>query len=127
MVADISLRLAALLRERLRNRNLLELLDDRRDAVGADSGSDGAQRRQSRLRPPRGDVPRLTATLASIQERIYERVGHPFNINSPPQLGEVLFNEMALKKGRRTKTGYSTDNEILEKLRGEDPDHRRDS
>ncbi|MBQ7599096.1 MAG: DNA polymerase I [Clostridia bacterium] len=48
---------------------------------------------------------------------IYMQAGHEFNINSPKQLGEVLFTEMGLPAGKKTKTGYSTDAETLESLR----------
>ena len=50
-------------------------------------------------------------------EAIYFEAGHPFNINSPKQLGEVLFSELKLPVLKKTKTGYSTDAETLEKLR----------
>ena len=50
---------------------------------------------------------------------IYKEVGHEFNINSTKQLGEVLFEEMGLKHGKKTKTGYSTSVEVLEKLQNE--------
>jgi DNA polymerase-1 len=63
----------------------------------------------------------LTELLGAIEGRIYERVGHRFNINSTQQLGSVLFNELKLPKRKRTKTGYSTDNEVLEHLRGQHP------
>ena len=43
--------------------------------------------------------------------------GHPFNLNSPKQLGAVLFEEIGLPAGRKTKSGYSTDAETLEELR----------
>ncbi len=48
---------------------------------------------------------------------IYMQAGHEFNINSPKQLGDVLFTELGLPAGRKTKTGYSTDAETLESLR----------
>ncbi|MBE6622253.1 MAG: DNA polymerase I [Ruminococcaceae bacterium] len=50
-------------------------------------------------------------------EAIYFEAGHEFNINSPKQLGEVLFGELKLPAAKKTKTGYSTDAETLEKLR----------
>jgi DNA polymerase-1 len=50
-------------------------------------------------------------------EAIYFEAGHEFNINSPKQLGEVLFGELKLPVAKKTKTGYSTDAETLEKLR----------
>ncbi len=48
--------------------------------------------------------------------RIYGYAGHEFNINSPKQLGEVLFSELALPFSKKTKTGYSTNADVLEKL-----------
>lgn len=58
----------------------------------------------------------LQATAEALQERIYQYAGEEFNISSPKQLGEVLFEKMALPKSRKTKTGYSTDAEVLQKL-----------
>ncbi len=54
-------------------------------------------------------------------EYIYDLAGHPFNIQSPKQLGEVLFGELGMKGGKKTKTGYSTNAEVLEELREEHP------
>ena len=51
------------------------------------------------------------------KERIYFHAGCEFNVNSPKQLGEVLFEKMMLPNGKKTKTGYSTNAEILEKLK----------
>ncbi len=51
-----------------------------------------------------------------LRERIYSYAGEEFNIGSPKQLGEVLFEKMGLPKSRKTKTGYSTDAETLQKL-----------
>ncbi len=59
----------------------------------------------------------LTATAAELAERIYFLAGGEFNINSPKQLGEVLFERLSLPHGKKTKTGYSTNAEVLEKLR----------
>ena len=59
----------------------------------------------------------LDTVLSQLEERIYMMAGHPFNINSPKQLGEVLFEELMLPAEKKTKTGYSTGAEILEKLR----------
>lgn len=60
----------------------------------------------------------ITEVLGELEASIYERAGHRFNINSTQQLGQVLFNELGLPSGRRTKTGHSTDSEVLENLRG---------
>jgi DNA polymerase-1 len=54
--------------------------------------------------------------IARLEREIYDAVGHEFTIGSPKQLGEVLFGELQLPKGRRTKTGYSTDATVLEEL-----------
>ncbi len=54
-------------------------------------------------------------------QRIYLAAGHEFNINSPKQLGEVLFGELGLPHGKKTQTGYSTSADILEKLRADHP------
>jgi len=54
-------------------------------------------------------------------QRIYMAAGHEFNINSPKQLGEVLFGELGLPHGKKTQTGYSTSADILEKLRADYP------
>jgi DNA polymerase-1 len=60
----------------------------------------------------------MTETLGDLEARTYEIAGRPFNINSTAQLGQILFGELKLPAGRRTKTGYSTDSEVLEGLRG---------
>jgi DNA polymerase-1 len=54
--------------------------------------------------------------IARLESEIYAAVGHQFTIGSPKQLGEILFEELRLPKGRRTKTGYSTDAAVLEEL-----------
>ena len=54
--------------------------------------------------------------LEELEQEIHRLAGHPFNINSPRQLATVLFEELGLPPGRRTKTGYSTDVKVLEKL-----------
>src|SRR5919199_1523594 len=59
--------------------------------------------------------------IAELEAKIYEEVGHPFNIGSPKQLGEVLFVEMGLPPVRKTKTGYSTDAKVLQQLAIEHP------
>ena len=60
----------------------------------------------------------LEAQIGEIQADIYSAVGHEFNINSPKQLGEILFDEIGLPPGRKTKTGYSVAQPVLEGLRG---------
>ncbi|GGL42007.1 DNA polymerase I [Sporolactobacillus putidus] len=60
----------------------------------------------------------LDATLEVIEKDIYELAGVSFNINSPKQLGEILFEKLMLPAIKKTKTGYSTAADVLEKLRG---------
>jgi DNA polymerase I len=59
--------------------------------------------------------------IAELETKIYAEVGHPFNIGSPKQLGEVLFVEMGIPPVRKTKTGYSTDAKVLQQLALEHP------
>lgn len=61
----------------------------------------------------------LQVQIDEISKRIYELAGENFNINSPKQIGEILFEKMKLPGGKKTKTGYSTSAEILERLSGE--------
>lgn len=61
----------------------------------------------------------LSEQIEEMQQMIYDESGHEFNIGSPKQLGDVLFGEMQLPHGKKTKTGYSTNADILEKLRGQ--------
>lgn len=60
---------------------------------------------------------RLDETINELAERIYGYAGREFNINSPKQLGEILFETLMLPHGKKTKTGYSTNAEVLDKLR----------
>jgi DNA polymerase-1 len=59
---------------------------------------------------------RLTGELDSIEKRIYFIAGEEFNINSPKQLQEILFEKLGLRTIKKTKTGFSTDVDVLEQL-----------
>lgn len=63
----------------------------------------------------------LAAETARLAEEIHRLADFEFNINSPPQLGAVLFERLKLPKGKKTKTGYSTDSEVLEELAVDHP------
>ncbi len=63
----------------------------------------------------------LTGGISELEESIWEKAGVHFNINSPKQRGEVLFGTMQLPGGKKTKTGYSTAADVLEKLAPEHP------
>ena len=57
----------------------------------------------------------LTGTIRRLEQRIYDAAGAPFNINSPKQLGKVLFEDLQRPHGKKTKTGWSTNADVLEK------------
>ena len=59
--------------------------------------------------------------LQELEHQIHEEAKHPFNIGSTQQLGRVLFEELQLPGRKRTQTGYSTDREVLDQLRGLHP------
>ncbi len=63
----------------------------------------------------------LKEEVAGIQQRIYDLAGEEFNINSPKQLGQILFEKLALPAGKKTKTGYSTSVDVLDKLKNRYP------
>lgn len=63
----------------------------------------------------------LAAQIAVLEKEIYEGAGETFNINSPKQLGHILFEKLEMPYGKKTKTGYSTASDVLEKLAVEYP------
>lgn len=64
---------------------------------------------------------RLAVSIGELEQKIYAQAGEEFNINSPKQLGAILFEKLKLPNGKKTKTGFSTSAEVLEKLAGEYP------
>ena len=63
----------------------------------------------------------LEAEIAGLEKQIYEKAGEVFNINSPKQLGVILFEKLKLRAPKKTKSGYSTSVDVLEKLREDAP------
>ncbi|MEI3502974.1 MAG: DNA polymerase [Anaerovoracaceae bacterium] len=63
----------------------------------------------------------LSEEIEGISERIIEMAGKEFNINSPQQLGDILFEKLGLPAGKKTKRGYSTSADILEKIKDKHP------
>ena len=63
----------------------------------------------------------LAVQIERLEKEIYQEAGEEFNINSPKQLGVILFEKMGMKGGKKTKTGYSTSADVLEKLAPEHP------
>lgn len=72
----------------------------------------------SRLQEMKGE---FAEKLQEIEQKVYAEAGEEFNLNSPKQLGVILFEKMKLPVIKKTKTGYSTAVDVLEKLRGESP------
>jgi DNA polymerase-1 len=68
-----------------------------------------------------GIADELKTSAATLQAKVTELAGHEFNVNSTPQLRTVLYDELGLTPGKKTKTGYSTDAQTLETLRGVHP------
>lgn len=116
--ADVTLRLVAMLRAELEHQELTDLFRNVEMplvTVLADIEREGVALDTAVLAEMSG---RLTETIGELEGKIYEIAGHAFNISSTQQLGQILFNQLRLPSGRRTKTGYSTDSEVLENLRG---------
>ena len=64
---------------------------------------------------------RLTSSIEQLQQSIWALAGEPFNIQSPKQLGSILFERLMRPAGKKTKTGWSTNAAVLDKLRGKHP------
>ena len=90
----------------------------RRAAARDRAGGDGGRRRPRRPVPawPRSRA-RVADEVAELEQQAYELAGGPFTIGSPKQLGEVLFERLGLPADRKGKTGYSTDQRVLAKIR----------
>ena len=119
--ADMTLRLVAPIQEELRKHHLLNLYNRielpllpvllQMEIYGI--ALDGTFLREL------GE--RLSEQLAVLEKEIYASIGRAFNINSTKQLGEILFGELKLPSGKKTKTGYSVSADVLEGLRGKHP------
>ena len=59
---------------------------------------------------------KLTVRIHELEKLIWQQAGEEFNINSPKQLGVILFEKMQMPGGKKTKTGYSTAADVLDKL-----------
>ncbi|MGO8946296.1 MAG: DNA polymerase I [Ktedonobacterales bacterium] len=119
--ADMTLRLMQRLEPNLRERDLASLMNEVEVPlipVLASMELAGILVDKDFLRRMGRD---LDLQLDALEKDIYGAVGHQFNISSPKQLGDVLFGELRLPHGRKTKTGYSVDAEVLEGLRGQHP------
>ncbi|HKJ72617.1 MAG TPA: DNA polymerase I [Alphaproteobacteria bacterium] len=115
--ADVTLKLYGVLRPQVLERRMVrvyETLERRMPAVLADMEFAGIKVDPDILRRLSND---FAEEIASLEKQIHKLAGHPFNVGSPKQLGEVLFDEMSLDGGKKTKTGaYGTGADVLEGL-----------
>jgi len=119
--ADITVQLAKTLEEELNKQGLWNLFTEVEMplvSVLLDMERNGIALDRDLLREMSHE---LGERLLKLEADIYHNVGHQFNINSPKQLGPVLFDELNLPGSRKTKSGYSTDASVLEELRGTHP------
>ncbi|PTT79269.1 DNA polymerase I, partial [Pseudomonas sp. HMWF010] len=115
--ADVTLRLHALLKPQLAAKGLLtvyETLERPLPPVLAAMENTGIRVDPETLRRLSNE---FSLRMAEFEAKAQQLVGHPFNLGSPKQVGDVLFGEMALKGGKKTATGqWSTDSDVLESL-----------
>ena len=119
--ADMTARLRSRLEPQIEQQNLSSLLNDiempltpvlvdmQRHGIKVDAGALHEMARD------------LNEQMHLTEMELYQSIGHTVNINSPQQLSDLLFNELGLPKTKRTKTGYSTDANSLENLKGLHP------
>ena len=119
--ADMTLRLVEPIMEELRRNSLLELFNNielpllpvllQMEMTGVALDADFL----------RDFEVRLGEQIHALEHEIYASVGHQFNINSTKQLGDILFTELKLPSGKKTKTGFSVSADVIENLRGKHP------
>ncbi len=120
-VAYVAARAYAVLREKLRDTGMDGLMWEMEmplSLVLYDMEKEGVEVRREELKAY-GDA--LVARIEELEQSIHRQAEKEFNINSPKQLGEILFETMKIPGGKKTKTGYSTAADVLEKLSGEYP------
>lgn len=120
-LAYVSLKAAPVIREKLKETGMLSLMNEIEmplTYVLYDMEQEGVKVKPEELKAY-GDT--LSGRITELEQEIYQKAGMKFNINSPKQLGEVLFEKLKLPGGKKTKTGYSTAAEVLEKLSAEYP------
>ncbi|MFI3622314.1 DNA polymerase I [Vagococcus fluvialis] len=107
--------------EELENKNQLDLYFDIELPLAHILGEmemEGITLNASTLQEMKGQ---FAGRLEEIEQKVYAEAGEEFNLNSPKQLGVILFEKMKLPVIKKTKTGYSTAVDVLEKLKGESP------
>ncbi|MCI9072129.1 MAG: DNA polymerase I [Lachnospiraceae bacterium] len=119
--AYVALQAGQVIRQKLEQagmRQLMEEVEMPLSLVLHEMEREGVAVRREELRHY-GDA--LVARIQELEQSIHRQAGCTFNINSPKQLGEILFDQMQLPGGKKTKTGYSTAADVLEKLAPEHP------
>ncbi|MFL5704809.1 MAG: DNA polymerase I [Ktedonobacteraceae bacterium] len=119
--ADMTLRLVAPIRDELRRHSLLDLYNSielpllpvllQMEMHGVALDTNFLVELEARL----------SEQVKALEKEIYASIGHQFNINSTKQLGDILFTELKLPSGKKTKTGYSVSADVIENLRGKHP------
>ena len=120
-LAYVAMAAAPVLKEKLKDAGMLKLMNEIEmplTCVLYEMEQEGIMVKPEELKAY-GEA--LVGRISELEERIYQQAGEQFNINSPKQLGEILFEKMKLPGGKKTKTGYSTAAEVLEKLAEEQP------
>ena len=119
--AYVALQAGLIIRQKLAETGMQQLMEEVEmplSLVLYEMEREGVAVRREELRSY-GDA--LVARIQELEQSIHQQAGCDFNINSPKQLGEILFEQMQLPGGKKTKTGYSTAADVLEKLAPEHP------
>ena len=114
--AYVSAKAAQVLEKKLADTGMDKLMRDMEmplSLVLYDMEREGVEVRREELKAY-GDA--LVARIEELEKSVHEQAGQEFNINSPKQLGEILFDKLKMPGGKKTKTGYSTAADVLEKL-----------
>lgn len=114
--AYVSRRAAVVLEDKLKKTGMDRLyreIEMPLSLVLYDMEKEGVEVRREELKAY-GDA--LVARIEELEKSVHEQAGQEFNINSPKQLGEILFDKLKMPGGKKTKTGYSTAADVLEKL-----------
>lgn len=120
-MAYVSLKAAPVIRKKLNETGMMSLMDEIEmplTYVLYDMEKEGIKVKPEELKAY-GD--KLSGRITELEQEIYKKAGCEFNINSPRQLGEILFEKLQIPGGKKTKTGYSTAADVLEKLAADYP------
>ncbi|MGN0376273.1 MAG: DNA polymerase I [Suilimivivens sp.] len=120
-LAYAALKAAPVIRKKLKETGMMSLMDEIEmplTYVLYDMEKEGIKVKPEELRAY-GDT--LSGRITQLEQEIYKKADCEFNINSPKQLGEILFEKLQLPGGKKTKTGYSTAADVLEKLSADYP------